>query len=72
MKCPVCGAEMVMDGHNKVDRFMCYDCGYIEGRTIPTAAAVQVPAHHGHIRHHSESAANIFGLKFGKHNHTIA
>lgn len=71
MKCPVCGAEMVMDGHNKVDRYMCYDCGYIEGRTIPTAAAsVQPAAHRGHIMHHSEGIANIFGL--GKRSHKIA
>lgn len=32
MKCPRCGHEMVLDGHRKIDLFMCYDCGYIEGR----------------------------------------
>ena len=34
MKCPRCGHEMVMDGHRKIDMFMCYDCGYIEGRQM--------------------------------------
>ena len=23
---------MTLDGHRKIDMFMCYDCGYIEGR----------------------------------------
>lgn len=36
MKCPCCGKEMVMDAHTKIDKFMCYDCGYIEGRRVPT------------------------------------
>ena len=34
MKCPRCGHEMVVDGHRKMDLFMCYECGYIEGRRI--------------------------------------
>lgn len=34
MKCPRCGQEMVLDGHRKIDLFMCYECGYIEGRAI--------------------------------------
>lgn len=36
MKCPCCGSEMVMDDHRKIDMFMCYDCGYIEGRETET------------------------------------
>ena len=32
MKCPRCGHEMNLDGHRKIDLFMCYECGYIEGR----------------------------------------
>lgn len=35
MKCPCCGSEMVMDAHTKIDKYMCYDCGYIEGRPVP-------------------------------------
>lgn len=34
MKCPRCGNEMIMDGHRKIDLFMCYECGYIEGRNM--------------------------------------
>ncbi len=34
MKCPRCGHEMNMDGHRKMDMFMCYECGYIENRRI--------------------------------------
>lgn len=34
MKCPRCGHEMVMDSHRKIDMFMCYECGYIEGRNM--------------------------------------
>ena len=38
MKCPCCGHEMVLDGHRKIDLYMCYDCGYIEGRRIEAPA----------------------------------
>ena len=34
MKCPRCGSEMYVDSHRKYDLHMCYDCGYIEGRSI--------------------------------------
>ena len=34
MKCPRCGAEMTLDSHRKIDLFMCYECGYIEGRNM--------------------------------------
>ncbi len=34
MKCPRCGHDMVVDGHRKIDLFMCYECGYIEGRRL--------------------------------------
>ena len=34
MICPRCGAEMVMDEHRKIPLHMCYECGYIEGRSI--------------------------------------
>lgn len=39
---------MVMDGHTKVDKFMCYECGYVEGRMVPARAAAPVkPVHSG-------------------------
>ena len=34
MKCPRCGAEMVIDTHRKYDAMMCYECGYMEGRNL--------------------------------------
>ncbi len=34
MKCPRCGAEMVLDNHRKYDALMCYECGYMEGRNL--------------------------------------
>ena len=37
MKCPCCGKEMVMDAHTKIDKFMCYECGYVEGRMLPNS-----------------------------------
>ena len=40
MKCPCCGNEMNLDGHRKIDMYMCYECGYIEGRNVEPAAAV--------------------------------
>ena len=33
MKCPRCGRELTVDSHRKIPLLMCYDCGYIEGRT---------------------------------------
>ena len=34
MKCPRCGHEMTLDTHRKYPLNMCYECGYIEGRSI--------------------------------------
>ena len=33
MKCPRCGSEMTLDSHRKIPLTMCYNCGYIEGRS---------------------------------------
>ena len=33
MRCPRCGCEMTLDVHRKIPLNMCYECGYIEGRT---------------------------------------
>ena len=33
MKCPRCGSEMELDQHRKIPLNMCYNCGYIEGRS---------------------------------------
>lgn len=42
MKCPICGQEMVLDSHRKIDLQMCYNCGYIEGRNIDGKAVAHV------------------------------
>ena len=34
MKCPRCGGEMTLDSHRKIPLNMCYECGYIEGRSV--------------------------------------
>lgn len=41
MKCPRCGSEMHVDSHRKYDLHMCYDCGYIEGRSYDAGDDVQ-------------------------------
>jgi hypothetical protein len=33
MICPRCGSEMELDSHRKIPLYMCYNCGYIEGRS---------------------------------------
>lgn len=37
MKCPRCGSEMTFDTHRKYNVPMCYECGYIEGRSYDKA-----------------------------------
>ena len=34
MKCPRCQNEMILDNHRKIPLQMCYQCGYIEGRSV--------------------------------------
>ncbi|MBR0160714.1 MAG: hypothetical protein IJQ02_05465 [Oscillospiraceae bacterium] len=41
MKCPRCGAEMTLDTHRKIPLNMCYDCGYIEGRSLEESSLEQ-------------------------------
>lgn len=50
MKCPRCGHEMVIDGHRKIDMFMCYDCGYIEGRNTGDVAADKAVTNYERLR----------------------
>ena len=45
MKCPRCGAEMNPDSHRKYTLNMCYNCGYIEGRTTDEASSKSNFAH---------------------------
>ncbi len=48
MKCPRCGSEMVLDSHRKIPLNMCYDCGYIEGRTLDDEPSV--PNNYVHLK----------------------
>ncbi len=64
MKCPRCGAEMTLDSHRKIPLNMCYECGYIEGRTLDAAQNLQ--SNFAHIRDLNLNEAAAFlstGLK---------
>ena len=58
MKCPCCGKDMVLDGHRKIDMFMCYECGYIEGRII-NETYIPKTAARGHVLSLKKVAALI-------------
>lgn len=69
MKCPCCGKEMVMDAHTKIDKLMCYDCGYVEGRPVPAARLGKRMYRHKLVRTYSvnETMSIIAkGLGLGK------
>ena len=48
MKCPRCGNEMVMDEHRKMNLYMCYECGYVEGSSLDEEAK---PYHETNLEH---------------------
>ena len=50
MKCPRCGHEMTLDGHRKIDLYMCYECGYIEGRSIEPNVYTQKVSNFSRLR----------------------
>ena len=54
MTCPCCGHKMDMDAHRKIDMFMCYECGYIEGRRM---GSVVPPV----LRFKSEHHTKVYG-----------
>ena len=47
MKCPRCGSEMELDSHRKIPLYMCYNCGYIEGRA--TEGGITVSTNYNHM-----------------------
>ena len=57
MKCPCCGREMHLDNHRKIDLYMCYECGYIEGMKKPE------------IKHNETNFERLHGMNM---NETIA
>jgi len=60
MKCPCCGKMMELDSHRKIDMFMCYDCGYIEGRRIDNVAFID------HSSNNSSRAKAFNGNKLAR------
>lgn len=50
MKCPRCGHDMIMDSHRKIPMLMCYDCGYIEGRSLDQIIISDEKTKFGHMK----------------------
>ncbi len=68
MNCPCCGKEMVMDAHTKIDKLMCYNCGYVEGRAVPATRLGKRMYRHKLVRSFSMNDALAFiskGLGLG-------
>ena len=64
MKCPRCGNEMVLDSHRKIPLNMCYNCGYIEGRSTEGGALSRTNFEHLNGLNVNETAAFLSeGLK---------
>lgn len=61
MKCPQCGSEMTLDSHRKIPLQMCYNCGYIEGRNIGTAAPRKTNYEHMKTLNFNEMVAFLSG-----------
>lgn len=64
MKCPRCGSEMHVDSHRKYDLHMCYDCGYIEGRSYGESESKAGTGHKltnfERLRYMNENEAIVF------------
>ena len=62
MKCPRCGSEMYVDDHRKYDLHMCYECGYMEGRSFEAPVNTKARNLTNVERRHSmnESEAIVF------------
>lgn len=50
MKCPRCGANMTLDSHRKIPLQMCYECGYIEGRTYDEKFSAEKETNFKHMK----------------------
>lgn len=63
MKCPRCGSEMYVDDHRKYDLHMCYECGYMEGRSYgeaPVGAKARKLTNFERLRSMNENEAIVF------------
>ena len=70
MKCPRCGNELTLDSHRKIPLYMCYSCGYIEGRSADTNFDYGEKTNFSHMRtlNFNEQAAFISkGLGIDEH-----
>ncbi len=50
MNCPRCGHTMTLDTHRKIPLNMCYECGYIEGRTFNANFAAGEKTNFAHMK----------------------
>ena len=62
MKCPRCGSEMYVDDHRKYDLHMCYECGYMEGRSYegPVSTKARKLTNFERLRSMNENEAIVF------------
>ena len=62
MKCPRCGSEMYVDDHRKYDLLMCYECGYMEGRSYggPVSTKARKLTNFERLRSMNENEAIVF------------
>lgn len=62
MKCPRCGSEMYVDDHRKYDLHMCYECGYMEGRSFeaPVNTKARKLTNFERLRSMNENEAIVF------------
>lgn len=62
MKCPRCGSEMYVDNHRKYDLHMCYECGYMEGRSYegPVNTKARKLTNFERLRSMNENEAIVF------------
>lgn len=73
MKCPCCGNEMNLDNHRKIDLFMCYECGYIEGRRMEQTVAASGSTNYEKIKGMNlNEVAALVSRRFGLDTNTVA
>lgn len=72
MKCPRCGSEMVLDSHRKYAAFMCYECGYIEGRRVEPATAANCTNYEKIGKMNLNEVAAFVSASFGLDSKSVA
>ena len=71
MKCPRCGSEMVMDEHRKMDLYMCYDCGYVEGNSLDDTAEVYHETGIEHLHSALNESVSTLEKELGTVEHNV-